>query len=186
MDRLVAPSKVLHPNGIQEPSTSQLRLFTWSAFDETALSLSAAAYRAHLSKLESFVGNDEYLANLAYTLSNKRSKLPWKLFATASSLDELIAQLEKDTSRLSRSSFAAPKMAFIFTGQGAQWWAMGRELLTYRIFQESLEAAGQYFQSLGCKWNLIGKSIIFSCRCSGIVLTNARRASSGRRLFKNQ
>ncbi|KAJ0311184.1 hypothetical protein COL516b_001888 [Colletotrichum fioriniae] len=42
-----------------------------------------------------------------------------------------------------------PRLAFVFTGQGAQWATMGMDLLAYRAFQESLLAADRYLNDLG-------------------------------------
>ena len=45
---------------------------------------------------------------------------------------------------------------FIFTGQGAQWHAMGRELIrAMPIFQQSLMASEIILQELGSKWSLV-------------------------------
>lgn len=58
------------------------------------------------------------------------------------------------TSGLLRSR-SAPVISFVFTGQGAQWSGMGRELLGYPVFRTSLEQATKYLQTLGCSWSLI-------------------------------
>ncbi|KAL8887313.1 MAG: hypothetical protein Q9215_005100 [Flavoplaca cf. flavocitrina] len=45
---------------------------------------------------------------------------------------------------------------FVFTGQGAQWYAMGRELMhTYPVYTESLLLANDVLASHGCEWSLI-------------------------------
>jgi hypothetical protein len=42
--------------------------------------------------------------------------------------------------------------------QGAQWYAMGRELLErYPLFKNSMTEAGLYLQSLGCSWFPVSK-----------------------------
>lgn len=48
-------------------------------------------------------------------------------------------------------------LGFVFTGQGAQWHAMGRELLVYPVFRESIEAADEYMKILGSPWSLLGQ-----------------------------
>ena len=54
---------------------------------------------------------------------------------------------------------AAPqdsRLAFIFTGQGAQWHAMGRELIDrYEIFGSTLRAADHHLKNLGASWSVI-------------------------------
>ena len=52
-------------------------------------------------------------------------------------------------------STTAPRIAYIFTGQGAQWHAMGRELVeTYPVFQLTIRAAEDCLNALGADWSL--------------------------------
>ncbi|EMR67052.1 putative polyketide synthase protein [Eutypa lata UCREL1] len=46
-------------------------------------------------------------------------------------------------------------MMFVFTGQGAQWFAMGRELLAYPTYKRGLIQAASHLKSLGCDWDLL-------------------------------
>ena len=48
-----------------------------------------------------------------------------------------------------------PTMLFCFTGQGAQWYAMGRELLAYEIYEASLRDADSYLKSIGAPWSVL-------------------------------
>ena len=94
---------------------------------------------------------NKFLGDLAYTLGERKSHLAWRGFAIADSLDELKHQLHdsiKNTIKSSRN----PAVGFVFTGQGAQWYAMGRDLLQYRfpIFLESIQKSDEYAKSLGC------------------------------------
>ena len=96
------------------------------------------------------------LRDLAHTLSSRRAVLSWRLAVTASDLEDLVQELSQPDLK---PLFAAPNIniGFIFTGQGAQWPGMGRELIkAYPIFKESLEAAEMHFKSLGAQWSLIG------------------------------
>jgi acyl transferase domain-containing protein len=113
------------------------------------------AYHHHLQRLPSHEDESVYLADLAYTLSEKRSLLTWKSFAVANSLDQLIQSLGQGLTKPVRS-MRSPKIGFVFTGQGAQWYAMGRELLDHPVFRESLENAGSTFRNLGSTWLIIG------------------------------
>ena len=52
-------------------------------------------------------------------------------------------------------STTAPRIAYIFTGQGAQWHAMGRELIeTYPVISSTIRAAEDCLNTLGAKWSL--------------------------------
>ena len=42
----------------------------------------------------------------------------------------------------------------MFTGQGAQWFAQGRELMSYPVYERSIAEASSYMQSIGSPWSL--------------------------------
>jgi acyl transferase domain-containing protein len=47
-----------------------------------------------------------------------------------------------------------PRLASVFTGQGAQWGGMGMELMAYPTFCASVVAADNYLKTeLGCPWS---------------------------------
>lgn len=144
-------------------SEVQPRLFVWSASEQSGLNRLAMVYHDHLKNLPSHKEESEYIADLAYTLSEKRSRMPWKSFTVAKSLDELIQHLEQGLTKPVRST-RTPKIGFVFTGQGAHWHAMGRELLKHSVFRESLEKAECAFRSLGSTWLLIGTFFLLCAR----------------------
>ena len=125
--------------------------------DEDGLERLATIYQDHFStsfesqKYKSAM----YLHNLAYTLSEKRSHLPWKSFVLAKSIIELQKGLFKRIAKPVRSSIG-PMLGFVFTGQGAQWIGMGRELLLYPVFQRSLSRSQITLQDMGVAWKLEG------------------------------
>ncbi|KAF5021541.1 hypothetical protein F66182_6423 [Fusarium sp. NRRL 66182] len=77
---------------------------------------------------------DEFLHRLAYTLSEKRSSLPWKTYAAASTIQHLQQALDSAPGKAARVP-RPQALAFIFTGQGAQWFAMGIEQAPQSIWQ---------------------------------------------------
>lgn len=138
--------------------TEQPRVLTFSASDEDGLARLANTFQAHFSTMSEFRGDDQgkCLNNLSYTLSNKRSSHPWKSFVLAYSIEELESGLLSKMSKPVRSS-TGPALSFVFTGQGAQWCGMGRELFVYEVFRRSLFRSQDVLRGLDCRWNLIGK-----------------------------
>lgn len=96
------------------------------------------------------------MGKLAYTLCQRRSFHTWKVAVSAETGSELIGKLSNPDLR-PVSAFNTPKISFVFTGQGAQWYAMGRELMkTYPVFASTIEMANECLKSLGASWSLTG------------------------------
>ncbi|RMZ80672.1 hypothetical protein DV738_g2743, partial [Chaetothyriales sp. CBS 135597] len=131
------------------------RIFVFSSFDEGGTERLANLFSDHLKKVTPLPISDEdaYLDDLSYTLASKRGVFPWKLCIAADSLSTLVTALDVKPSPI--RSNTDPRLGLVFTGQGAQWHAMGRELLSYETFAESLKAAESYLHWLGCTWSLI-------------------------------
>ena len=145
-------------HGIQSkpsPREAQPRLLVWSASDEFSLKNLLAAYYQHLSNICEPAEEKRYFENFCYTLTSRRSLLPWKTFVVCDSLHELRDMIRTKETGLLRSR-SPPIISFVFTGQGVQWSGMGRELLGHHVFRTSLEQASSYLQGLGCTWSLIG------------------------------
>lgn len=134
------------------------KLIIWSAYDERGLDRLAAVYSSYLQDLPSDENKPQLLEDLAYTHSERRSHMPWKAFTIAGSIDQLQQNLVHGLSKPIRS-LRAPKVGFIFTGQGAEWPAMGRELLGNATFRKSLEDTEKFLRGQGCTWRLIGRYI---------------------------
>ncbi|KAH8883307.1 phenolpthiocerol synthesis polyketide synthase ppsA [Thozetella sp. PMI_491] len=140
------------------PPKSPTRVFVWSSQDEDGLKRLADVYVEYLEGVPSQSGSD-LLGRLAYTLSCKRTLHPWRSFAIATEIPELILSLKRGLPKLTRATVrdTTPKIGFVFTGQGAQWHAMGRELMVYTVYRESLDSAGAYLRTLGCNWDLLNE-----------------------------
>ena len=93
------------------------------------------------------------LADLSHTLV-RRSHLQWRHSSVASSLEELAENMYK-TKRATKVSSTSTRINYIFTGQGAQWFGMGRELLnTDSIFSDSFKTSEKILAKLGADWSL--------------------------------
>ena len=81
--------------------------------------------------------HDVAVSDVAYTLATRREHLEYRLAVVGARREELSSQLQAFadlqnsvdiiTGRMRAST--APRVAFVCSGQGAQWWGMGRELL---------------------------------------------------------
>ena len=131
------------------------KIILLSAKDEQATQTMAANLKEHLLKPE--VGDDEdYFDSLAYTLSQRRTRFSWVATQSVQHVPGLIQAIESGRMQAVRTR-DRPKLGFVFTGQGAQWYAMGRELIeTYPVFKACLEEAEQYLKELGASWSLLG------------------------------
>lgn len=123
-----------------------------SATEKASLELQAANLVAYLRQRPEFFYRD-WLGSLALTLQ-RRSLFSWKLAVPCSTQQELMKALENTRVSPQRST-TAPRIAYVFTGQGAQWHAMGRELVeTYPVFSSSIRAAEDCLNTLGAEWSL--------------------------------
>ncbi|KAI9832015.1 MAG: hypothetical protein M1819_004559 [Sarea resinae] len=125
--------------------------FTITANDDGACKRVAADV---LEYIKSHEAEPNLLSDLAFTLNERRSILPVRMATVAASTDELAEILEAGKLKAVRAS-KLPKLGFVFTGQGAQWAGMGKELFgAYDIFRKSLTQADQCVSELG-SWSLI-------------------------------
>ena len=143
------------PNGhkhLETPELSKFKLFILTAKSEKSLRKSAENLRRWVFKRDR---HEDDLKNLAYTLACRRSVMQWRFSFVASSWAKLTSCLKPDIVRPSK--FAADvKVTFIFTGQGAQWPTMGRELIHENdIFRASMEYSARILRNLGAQWDLI-------------------------------
>lgn len=131
------------------------RLFCFSANSQKSLLSMIDAYRRWL---EDRPGTS--LVDLSYTLCYRRTALPWRFSCVAEDHVSLLHGLEQGLSvPRGQPSPLDGYVAFVFTGQGAQWAGMGRELLIESsmlssVFRDSIRASSAILYELGAAWNL--------------------------------
>jgi acyl transferase domain-containing protein/SAM-dependent methyltransferase len=92
------------------------------------------------------------LQSIAYTLANRREHLPHRTFMIASrSRIGTVSQGRKISS-------SSPNLVMVFTGQGAQWVRMGRDLLLQpdSRFRKTIKTLDKYLKTVsdGPSWTL--------------------------------
>ncbi|KIA75874.1 polyketide synthase [Aspergillus ustus] len=98
--------------------------------------------------------NPKSLRDLAFTLGERREHLAYRAFSLATE-GQAVGAFTVSTV----SCDVSPEITFVFTGQGAQWPAMGKELIeTFDIFRTSIQRLDQALQKLSSPptWTLEG------------------------------
>ncbi|GAB0137267.1 t1pks [Epichloe bromicola] len=132
------------------------RLFLFSGKDQTGAKRVFEGFATWLQGGDSDDKHDTAgLDDLAYTLALRRSHMEHRTFALASSIPELSKRLTKGFPAATRSQRHGDNLVMVFTGQGAQWPAMGRELFQHPIFRQSIDASQHYLEAFGYKWNAL-------------------------------
>ncbi|OQE41435.1 hypothetical protein PENCOP_c005G04604 [Penicillium coprophilum] len=131
------------------------KLYVVSAYDKKAALQLGKSIAAHLDHFP-VVFNDSTMDNMAYTLGQRRTFLPWRLATSAIFGQELTASLAIDAVPVRSSK--EPTIGFVFTGQGAQWHGMGKELLsTYPVFHRTMQDVDACLKSLGATFSIINE-----------------------------
>ena len=119
------------------PDTPQLLLY--SANSIQSLTVLIERYQAYLENLPDGLN----LKDVAYTLAQRREHLPVRSFSVRTRDQPGI------TNPATSAKGTAP-IVMVFTGQGAQWPQMGREILRNNsTFRQSIKHQDQLLQSLG-------------------------------------
>ncbi|KAK3290153.1 uncharacterized protein B0H64DRAFT_453112 [Chaetomium fimeti] len=121
------------PNTASWTDASSILPFVFSASSEAALQRSLISYQDYLANHPSV-----NLSDLSWTLRARRSALPVKVAIAAASVNELQSKIKEKLDSLEstpgstigiRSKTGERKILGVFTGQGAQWATMGRQLI---------------------------------------------------------
>jgi acyl transferase domain-containing protein len=125
-------------------------LLVLSANDESSLRASCEALDQHLSSLDVKVS----LPDLAYTLSERRSHHFHRAYAVVKNTD-----VGSDAFSFAKKNSEPPKIGFVFTGQGAQWPQMGKQLLeTFPSAKKVIASLDAALQQLPTppSWSILG------------------------------
>ncbi len=137
------------------PAPSSAYLLPLSARSPAALKALAKAYRADLKSAAQ--------SDICYTASVRRSHHSHRLsvaFANPEQLEAALTAFEQDQAHPGLSvgqkqPNRRSKLTFVFSGQGPQWWAMGRELLIQEpAFRTTIEQCDALLSPLA-HWSLL-------------------------------
>lgn len=100
--------------------------------------------------------------DLAHSLSFRRSMHRYRSFAIGADGNALLKDLAepKPTAKWTRTIEGSPRIGFVFTGQGAQWNAMGRQLLEQSaFFRQIIERCDDVLRALpdAPDWTCVGE-----------------------------
>ncbi|RAL13057.1 type I polyketide synthase [Aspergillus homomorphus CBS 101889] len=129
------------------------RMFVLSAKDPAAVRTMGENLQKYVAALTS-EDEEQVLDQLAFTLGQRRTRFPWTTAWSGSSLSEIHATL--DSARSAQRSTRAPRVGMVFTGQGAQWFAMGRELFgAYPVFRQTMHEIDACLKTMGATWSAV-------------------------------
>ncbi|WAN69944.1 SDR family NAD(P)-dependent oxidoreductase [Moorena producens JHB] len=136
----------------EEISELPVQLLTLSAKTDSALTELVARYITHLKTHSS-----QTLADICYTAQTGRAHFPHRLAAIATNKEELAEKLQQHQTGTETSlvyseqnspNSSAPKIAFLFTGQGSQYINMGKQLYDQApVFGEAIDECGEILRT---------------------------------------
>ncbi|GJC96268.1 polyketide synthase [Colletotrichum higginsianum] len=144
-----------HVGAMPAPDSADGRVFVIYGKDQASCQSRVSDLRLYLS-LRNNEEQPQTLHDLAYTLSEHRTVMPWMVACRSGDVLGLQEALESGKPAAARIPSQPPRLGIVFNGQGAQWHAMGRELIhRYDVFRASIERMGVYIREMGATWSLM-------------------------------
>lgn len=137
-------------HAVQDPRSTHV--VAVSARCEISLRNNIKSLVDYINKNIGNCADKEFLAKLSYTTTARRIHHPFRVMVSGSSLVEVRDALEASVRKESISPVPAstPNVGFIFTGQGAQYAAMGKQLYEhFPQFRANIQRFDGIGQSLG-------------------------------------
>lgn len=123
------------------------KFLVWSAPDKKG------AERLVKKHVESVIDRFPDWDSVSYTLAARRTTFSWRSFAVINPQRPHLAGSINASNPTKVVQNA--RVAYIFTGQGAQYHGMGAELLSYPAFLKSLTTSDKSLSALGCSWSVV-------------------------------
>lgn len=139
-------------DGIATASAPRPELFLLSANTQASLKRQVDAHLKYAAE------HPSEIRNIAYTLATRREKLPHRAFI-------LLRDAETTESPgLVKAPARTPGVVMVFSGQGAQWAGMGKELIQTNLrFRQDLVRMDEILQSFSKppSWTIVGMLVHF-------------------------
>lgn len=156
MEEYVPDSEIIVGQDLAEDIEPEVNLFTCSAQTQEALKAQLNAYQSYLS------AGKINLNDLCFNAGQHRSSLRHRLAIAARSPEELSSKISAFLSDEPLEGTVSgqpqekkPRLAFVFTGQGPQWYAMGRQLIdTEPVFRHVIATVDKLFVNIA-GWSLL-------------------------------
>ncbi|KAF2158513.1 hypothetical protein M409DRAFT_71605 [Zasmidium cellare ATCC 36951] len=111
-------------------ATTHPKVLVWSTADEAGIGRTKSLWQTHFE-----------------TLAIPRHDLP--KYIDNALIDRMTGPLKANSN---------PVLGFVFTGQGSQGYAMGRELMSsFPVYQNSLIRSSEILKDFGASWDLLGE-----------------------------
>ena len=146
---------IILPTEMEDMSRDRPFLIPLTSHSIKAGEMLAAKFASHLQHRR-----DCEIADFAHTLSSRRSMHQQRSFSIGNDRESILEGLVDPPPAASwtAASKQRPRIGFVFTGQGAQWFAMGRQLIQQSpLFKQSLEKCDAVLQCLADRpeWSIV-------------------------------
>lgn len=109
------PCRETDSSDIQEHQIDTPKLLVWSTADEKGILRIQNSWKSHFSPTSKInEQSSKFLDQLAYTLSERRTRLPWRAFSVSRASDSWTKRLEQFSPAL--QARVSPNLALIFSG----------------------------------------------------------------------
>ncbi|KAL8362903.1 hypothetical protein RB601_008930 [Gaeumannomyces tritici] len=143
------------PQAQQKPKSGGKKLVVLTANDKESLAGVMKKLVIYLEQRPE-VFQADLMKNVAYTLGQRRSHLQWRLALPVATSFELVDTLNAGKVMPAKTQPEPLRLGFVYTGQGAQWYGMGRELYgQYPVYTAALDRADARLKDLGATWSLV-------------------------------